>query len=62
MQLMLLMTRMELSQDERDKVIEVLVQHMDMPKEDKMATVDSLITLMTESKTKADFLKKLETS
>ena len=55
------MSRMELSREERDQVIEILVRDMDLPEEGKMATVDSLTTLANQSQTKEEFLKKLET-
>lgn len=61
MELLLLMSRMELSREERDQVIEILVRDMDLPEEGKMATVDSLTTLANQSQTKEEFLKKLET-
>ena len=61
MELLLLMSRMELSREERDQVIEILVRDMDLPEEGKMATVDSLTTLANQSQTKEAFLKKLET-
>lgn len=61
MELLLLMSRMELSREERDQVIEILVRDMDLPEEGKMATVDSLTTLANQSQTEEAFLKKLET-
>ena len=56
--LMKAMRILDLSLDGRDKVIEIVIE---TPDENLPTTVDYLTTLMTESQTEEEFLKKLET-